>query len=143
MRYFLFIISALFMLFACSIDDVVKAEASETTQCKGNDFDVGFHVTETSAATVATQIPVFDCIKAIVVPGASMNYEANATTCESTTYAVAIRPKALTCNYWEGGTTKASPCKSVRFTYLQKDAPFSTPYAFGRDIRRLSFEDKA
>ena len=143
MRYFLATIFSLLLLFAASIDNVVIAEASETTQCKGLDFDVGFHVTETSAAAAATQIPVFDCIKAIVVPGASMNYEANATTCESTTYAVAIRPKALTCNYWEGGTTKASPCKAVRFTYLQKDAPFSTPYAFGRDIRRLSSEAKA
>jgi len=52
MKYFLNSLFALLMLFACSVQDVVNEKASEIT-VSGNDFDVGYHFTETSAALTA------------------------------------------------------------------------------------------
>jgi predicted ABC-type sugar transport system permease subunit len=125
MKQIFAIICALFMLACMSIDDVVIAEASETTQCKGLDFDVGFHVTETSAATVAINTSCFPEFYAVSVPVACNESQAvplsnHATTNADTatifaptiTSAVTLRQQKQPDYFWRGGDTKASPCKA-------------------------------
>jgi len=129
------------MLFACSVQDVVNAKASEIT-VSGNDFDVGYHFTETSAALTADYSKAPDFFDS---HGNGIRYTAK-TAPNPTTCAAATLPRSLKqpYKYWEGATTKASLCEAVLNTYSQYRLLFdATPYAFGRDIRRLSCEAKA
>ncbi len=144
----------MFMLFAASIDDVATVETSGISQYNGTDFDVGIQVSESNppALTVYQFNKAFDTC---AVPVASMKKEAiharaitpayTATTCASMNEcAVMPRQMKQPCNYWRGGDTKASLCEAVVNIPIQYPCYFdSQPYAFGRDIRRLSFEAKA
>ena len=66
---------------------------------------------------------------------------ANAVT--PTVTGAAMREKTYISKYWRGGDTKASLCKACSFSSKQHRTAFvATPYAFGRDIRRLCSEAK-
>jgi len=125
----------LMMVFALSIGMTTSVQASGV----GNDFDVGYTITQW---TPAADMQHF-CMDAVIPLSKIEPMTSLPATCEFY-YALQLRHQAQPYKYWEGATTKASLCEAVLNTYSQYRLLFdATPYAFGRDIRRLLCEAKA
>lgn len=122
---------ALFMLVAAlSIGSTNYVQASDL----GFDVDVGYTITQWTPAADMQHFYMDD-----VIPLTKIEPMANVqTTCEFY-YALQLRHRAQPYKFWEGGSTKASLCKSVCDNYSPVLLPFPS---FGRDIRRLLCEAK-